>query len=627
MPRNKIFLMLLIVSLTTILLVAPASAISFTAKKSEQVASPPITIKSSNALAPPSSFDLRNVNGQNYVTSVKDQTGGTCWCHGTMAALEGNLLISGNWNMTGHSEEPNLAEYHLDWWNGFNTFNNDDHQGSGLLVHNGGDYLIASAYITRGDGAVYCPAANDPTEYDSAWYYTTPARYDSSYELFYPNDIEWFVAGSDLSNIDTIKEKIMTDGVLGTCIDYESSFLHSYGSYYSFYQPPSSTNDPNHAVAIIGWDDSKITQAPYPGAWLTKNSWGSGWGPQGGYFWISYYDKWSCQHPEMGAVSFQDVKLKSYDYIYYYDYHGWRDTLTNVSEAFNGFVTNGTELLEAVSFYTAEDNVDYLVKVYDHFEGGQLVGELSTMSGTIAYKGYHTITLNNPVGLMAGDDYYIYVKLYSGGQPIDRTSEVPVLLGGQDRGTIVISAANPGESYYRSGSWLDLYDYQFSDASWDHTANFCIKGLTTVWTPTNPDLHCEGSLSWSKVKPGSTVTGSFIVKNIGGPNSKLNWEVTEWPTWGTWTFTPINGTGLTPEGGSVTVHVSVIAPSEKSVFNGTVKVVNTQNLSDYEEIPVYLKTPVITQQSTVITPQSIYQLIRQLLQESLQRYFHHYNIR
>jgi hypothetical protein len=103
--------------------------------------------------------------------------------------------------------------------------------------------------------------------------------------------------------------------------------------------------------------------------------------------------------------------------------------------------------------------------------------------------------------------------------------------------------------------------------------------------------------------------------------------VTEWPTWGNWTFTPISGNDLTPEAGAITVHVSVVAPSEKNVFNGTVKVVNTQNLSDYEIIPVYLKTPVSVQQSTLTTRQLTYQLIRELLQGSLQRYSHHFNVR
>lgn len=585
---NKIFLKLLIVSLTTILLVAPASAIIYE-PKSEQI----VKINSSNPLNnPPSSFDLRDVGGENYVTSVKDQTGGTCWTHGTMAALEGNLLITGNWYATGHTEEPNLAEYHLDWWNGFNTFNNDDYQGSGIQVHEGGDYLLASAYITRGDGAVYSPAANDGTEYDSAWYYTTPARYDSSYEIFYPNDIEWFVAGSDLSNIDTIKETLMTNGVMGTCIDYDGSFIHDYGTYYSFYQPPSSPYDPNHAVAIVGWDDAKVTQAPLPGAWICKNSWGSGWGPEGGYFWVSYYDKWCCQQPEMGAVSFQDVQLTPYNNTYFYDYHGWRDTLTDISEAFNAFVANGDETLKAVSLYTATDDTQYTVKAYDRFEGGALLDELATASGTIAYKGYHTISLADPVGLPAGDDYYIYVKLFSGGQPIDRTSEVPVLLGGQPR-TIVKSVAHAGESYYWSGSaWVDLYDYTFSDPTWDHTANFCIKGFTTGgWTPTYPDLSCTGDLNWSKIKPGATVIGSFTVENIGDPQSQLDWEVTEWPSWGTWSFTPISGNDLTPEDGAVTVRVSVVAPSEKNTFTGTVKVVNKHDPSDYAEITISLQTP------------------------------------
>ena len=52
-----------------------------------------------------------------------------------------------------------------------------------------------------------------------------------------------------------IKHKIMEEGVIGTAICI-GGFMENYVQY----QPPESTQDPNHAVAIVGWDDSKTAK-------------------------------------------------------------------------------------------------------------------------------------------------------------------------------------------------------------------------------------------------------------------------------------------------------------------------------------------------------------------------------
>jgi hypothetical protein len=109
--------------------------------------------------------------------------------------------------------------------------------------------------------------------------------------------------------------------------------------------------------------------------------------------------------------------------------------------------------------------------------------------------------------------------------------------------------------------------------------------------PKVPDLTCNGTLVWPKVKAGSTVTGTFTVGNIGQPGSLLDWEVSSWPAWGNWTFTPANGTGLLA-GSSVTVTASVVAPTTKNkLFTGTVVVRNKNNYTDNCTIAVSLKTP------------------------------------
>jgi C1A family cysteine protease len=435
----------------------------------------------------PEKFDLRTVDA---VTPIKQQLGGTCWTHGTMAAIESHLLISGKWKEMKMKGIPMLSEYHLDWWNGFNQKYNEDlaepDGKTGLKPHSGGDYRVAAAYISRGDGVVIIPEGKDGQD-PKAWFKEAPAKDDPAYKRLYVRDIEWFTMGDNLEGIELIKRRIMKYGAIGTCYtagkNISKEFIH--------YQPSTDARDPNHSVAIVGWDDNIISveddkKAPKPGAWLIKNSWGTN--PKRtieGYGWISYYDKHCCRNPEMGAVSFRNVEPLTYSHIYYHDAHGWRDTLPKVSKAFNAFTATGRESMRAVSFYTAQHNVDYILKIYSKFEGGKLSGEMLSQKGSIEFCGFHTIDVRAPVALKENDKFYVYLELSAGGQAIDRTSKIPVLLGQPQPkgkgGPIVLSKANPGESFYLDGTeWKDLYNYKFENPEWatfDGTANFCMKAL------------------------------------------------------------------------------------------------------------------------------------------------------
>jgi len=105
------------------------------------------------------------------------------------------------------------------------------------------------------------------------------------------------------------------------------------------------------------------------------------------------------------------------------------------------------------------------------------------------------------------------------------------------------------------------------------------------------DLDCNGKLSWENISAEEVVTGNFIVKNIGDEDSLLNWEIESFPDWGTWAFNPENGTNLQVED-SITVEIEIIAPPEKDMeFNGSIKVINLDNTTDYCEINIFLKTP------------------------------------
>jgi hypothetical protein len=116
--------------------------------------------------------------------------------------------------------------------------------------------------------------------------------------------------------------------------------------------------------------------------------------------------------------------------------------------------------------------------------------------------------------------------------------------------------------------------------------------IVQVGEPVVPDLDCEGSLTWTRVQPGSTQTGTIYVKNVGDPGSNLNWEVCEEPNWGMWTFTPEDGSNLKPADGLKAITVKVVAPSNQDQqFSGEIKLCNKDDSTDDCIIQVSLATP------------------------------------
>lgn len=284
----------------------------------------------------------------------------------------------------------------------------------------------------------------------------------------------------------------------------------------AWYNPEPTSID--HAVLLVGWDDNfprgSFNDMPEKdGAWLIRNSWGTGWGDDG-YFWLSYEDK---------SLSFGNVytlePADNYTTNYQYDL-GWGYSLGKVEEGqktdFTGYEANiftaqGKEQLEAVSFYTTDVNTRYEVSVYtgcadDNPTSGTL--STATASGTQPYAGYHTVELPKAVPLAAGEKFSVVVKLVNPAYYSPMAVEVVSLAYGEDPEHLGHNADGSREaSFLGIGGeggieWEPAYgvldESEEEDASFWATAA-CVKAFT------NPVNTVSFSLGAGGVKQGSTL--------------------------------------------------------------------------------------------------------------------------
>ncbi len=421
-------------------------------------------------ITPPSKYDLRNVDGKSYVTSVKNQNPyGTCWAFASIGAMESNYL------MQGLGSDIDLSEMHLAWF----TFKNSDKSKafknitattlSGVLQ--GGHSFYPTALYSRLDGPVLdsevpystAPSASTPDSY------TRVLRLRDVYYLSFSNDDYEINASS--SNRNIIKRRIMqVGGVAGSYYNNDSAYTTDKDGGYSFY---SKVNDETrgHAILIVGWDDNYSkdnfkTKPSSDGAWLIKNSWGTSWGDEG-YFWMSYEQDLTDGTAFIVEKADDDMKA------YYYDALGWCGN-SSVPYAANVFKSERNEILTEVGFYTPDNNVGYEINIYTGMSSmpssNPINGSsVSTTTGTEAFAGYHTVTLDTPVTLTEGGYFSVVIK-FTG------TSKFPVEMK---------------TSGYSDNAVIEKGSFSSSNgSSWSARSdcNFCIKAFTVTASNTPPKI-------------------------------------------------------------------------------------------------------------------------------------------
>jgi len=399
-------------------------------------------------LSLPSSYDLRNYGK---LTAVRNQGNcGSCWAFASIASLESYLMPGDKRDFS----ENNLKNRH-----GFN-----------YTCCQGGNKDMAAAYFARWDGPV--------AESDDAY---SENSCSSPGGLPVPKRVQEviYVPGrSGALDNDVIKQAVMNHGAVTTSMRWEDSYWNSSNAAYYYY----GGDDTNHLVAIVGWDDnfpaSKFKSLPPGnGAFLIRNSWGTSFGSSG-YFWISYYDSvigiWE------GAV-FTAGTTANYETVYQYDPLGATNSLgyssSSTAWCANMFTASKAHSLTAVSTYFLANGSAYELYVYkDCSASSPRSGTLAfSKTGTVAYAGYHTITLDQPVPLSAGQAFSIVFKLTTPGYGYPIPMEYPI--SGYSTG----AAASPGQSFCSSGgsSWSDV------TSSYPGT-NVCIKGFAGTATVPPP---------------------------------------------------------------------------------------------------------------------------------------------
>jgi len=398
----------------------------------------------------PSSYDLRNVNGKNFLTPLKNQKSlGICWSIASLEQAESYLMVKSNKSYTSSSQR--FSERQLDYATSTNGILNYTNQFGRRKLGEGGNFSYASEILSYGISAVdekvmpFDESLNAKPLSEVLNYKNAKYEVDSTIEV--PRISTTLMVDSNYSNCNdasdvsacvkehenTLKEMYSKEmksnimkygGGVAETISPESAcaFRNQDGNYVIEVDDTCYSAQAGHAMQAIGWDDNYEyyycdtgsahtatvsgrcrtgTLKKGTGAYILRNSWGN----ELPYVYLTYdsFHGGTSSSSISFITSLSDSQNRSWDnnypsqvdyaYIYYN---------VKTSQKFQKN-TQGSEKLEKIKFNTGVQNGNYFISIVAD-------GKTYSISNfETSYPGIYTVDLSDKNIVIKGEEFSVTI--------------------------------------------------------------------------------------------------------------------------------------------------------------------------------------------------------------------------
>ena len=387
---------------------------------------------------------------KDYYGNIKNQGNtNTCWAYSSATAFETNYYFT-------TSNKKEFSPLHME----YATSKDYNSNGFNRKINFGGNFNVSLAYATNGIGLVTSSNIGNQAITSSLINKIKSTQKVSDY--------------IELKGSSQVKNYIYQYGVVPIYTYFNTKYFSSKSFYNNkdlAYCCTNSSEIPNHAVTIIGWDDNYTNDSfqNKKGAYIALNSYGASFGDNGLYY--IFYDDVFANETLYGVTKTNDI---DYDYIYQYDTHGCVSEVTMnqsvyAANVFSRKNTESNEQLTEISLYLPSTQS---VRVYINANGNDKRISNATKSFTtgVLTKGYHTVKLDSPI-LLSNNQFSIIVK-YSNVLPIERYVD-------SSSSWCYSVTSNEGESYIsdNGSNYVDLQNFLNQKLEIKYS-NVCIKAFT-----------------------------------------------------------------------------------------------------------------------------------------------------